>query len=94
MPSNQPLEAPTYMKQIYFHHNHKKSERIGFSIKNPIRSDLPSIKLLLYKLLFLRKVLNNCAFIFLYVNTRIRAVNKRELRREVSAVDVIDNWNM
>ncbi|MGC3791765.1 hypothetical protein [Priestia aryabhattai] len=24
LPSNQPLEAPTYMKQTYMHHTHKK----------------------------------------------------------------------
>ncbi|MQR86570.1 hypothetical protein GFV16_11670 [Bacillus megaterium] len=46
--SNQQLEAPTYMKPT-FTLPIKKSERIGFSIKNlDSRSDLPSTKLLLY----------------------------------------------
>lgn len=95
MPSNQPLEAPTYMKQTYMHHTHKKI-RTNWILHQESSSFEPSFNqtTYIYKLLFLRKVLNNCALISLYVNTRIRAVNKRELRREVAAVDVIDNRNI
>ncbi|GAB1807840.1 hypothetical protein PMEGAPR236_29320 [Priestia megaterium] len=50
MPSNQLLEGTKHMKAAF---TIKKAEPIGFSIKNPTRSDLSLTKIRSYKPLFI-----------------------------------------
>ncbi|GAB1759631.1 hypothetical protein PMEGAS70_16380 [Priestia megaterium] len=56
MPSNQLLEGTKHMKATF---TIKKAERIGFSIENRTRSDLPLTNIRSYKPLFLSLHLSN-----------------------------------